>query len=278
MSLETSIQRHYTRPGLLDGIRDAIRAAGGDPARPTLDDLAPYDEFHLGGREATRMLITRLAAVVRPGARVLDVGCGLGGPARVLAHETGCEVVGVDLTEDFVAAGTALTAAAGLADRVRLVQGSATALPLDDGTVDAAWQLHVGMNLPDKAAVAREVHRVLRPGGVFVVYDLMGAGNGVLTFPVPWASEPAFSAVESPAAYRGHLEGAGLRVVDERDHRDVAVRFFDAMRDRMAQGLPPMLRPDVFVGSAAAERFANLGAAVRAGRITPVEMVAVRPG
>jgi len=267
MEVHEAVTSHYTRSERLEAVRAGIRAAGGDPDHPTLADLAPHDELHVGGLEATRMLIARLAGVARPGARVLDVGCGLGGPARVLAAETGCDVVGVDLTPEFVRAGTALTAAVGLADRVRLLEGSATGLPLDDGSVDAAWQLHVGMNIPDKAAVAREVHRVLRPGGVFVVYDIMGDGNEALRFPVPWATDPSFSAVEPPAAYRAHLEAAGFQVTDERAHGELARR---ALAARRAAGFRD-------AGSSGAP-FANLEEAVAAGRVAPVEIVAVRPG
>ena len=274
---DTTIARHYARPAMLESIRAAVRAAGGDPDRPALDDLAPYDEFHLGGREATLTLVDRLRDVARPGALVLDVGCGLGGPARVLADATGCDVLGVDLTPEFVEAGTALTRAVGLGDRVRLVHADATALPLDDASVDAAWQIHVGMNIPDKGAVAREVHRVLRPGGRYVVFDVMGDGNHVLRFPVPWASGPSLSAVEPPEAYRRHLEGAGLRVVGQHDRREIAQRFLAAMRERRARGEPLPMRTDVFIGPEAGERFANLGEAVQAGRVAPVEMVAVRP-
>jgi len=102
---------HYTRGDLLRAILDGLAVTGADQAELDSDDLSPVDEFHIGGRQATVELVDQLD--LRPGLRVLDVGCGLGGVSRYLARRFGVRVVGVDLTPEFVEVARELTPAAG---------------------------------------------------------------------------------------------------------------------------------------------------------------------
>jgi MPBQ/MSBQ methyltransferase len=269
------IQRHYARPALLEVVRGAVAEGGGDPDHPTLDELAPLDEFHLGARAATEEMIGRLGDRIGAHSVVLDVGCGIGGPARLLADRTGCRVEGVDLTAEFVRTGTALNDLTGLGDRVSLREADATALPFGDGALDAAWMLHVGMNIPDKAGVLREVHRVLRPGAVFLVYDVMGEGNDVLDFPLPWADDPSYSAVAPAGEYVRLLEEAGFRILHVEPRADIARAFFAGQRRAREDGTRPPMRGDLLL-SDAPTRFGNLAAAVQAGRVAPTEILAER--
>ena len=96
-SVQNNIEQHYGRGRILDSIIDALHASGKDLARLAPADLAPVDEFHIRGREATIELARR--ASLQPGMRVLDVGCGLGGSARYLATQYQCQVTGIDLTQ-----------------------------------------------------------------------------------------------------------------------------------------------------------------------------------
>ena len=121
--------------------------------------------------------------------KVLDSGCGLGGSARYLALEHGCEVTGVDLTQEYVEAATALAGRVGLADQVTFRQGSALDLPFADNNFDAVWTEHVQMNIEDKHAFYRESLRVLKPGGVLMFHDIFRGDAGDPHYPVPWAEE-----------------------------------------------------------------------------------------
>lgn len=271
------VRRHYGRAALLERIDDGLRASGVDPATATADDLKPVDEFHTGGLGATNALLDQLP--IGPRSRVLDVGCGLGGTARHVAQCFDCAVLGVDLTPAYVAAGRALTERAGLADRVELREGSAVELPVEEGSIDVALMLHVGMNLPDKAALMREVARVLVPGGTFGLFDVMsGRGEGALVFPLPWADDPASSFVEPPSAYRAAAEAAGLSVEAERDRGAFALDYFAAVfRAAEARGTPP-LGIHLLMGEAAGHKLRNYVANVEAGRAAPREMILRRPG
>lgn len=266
-----AIERHYTHGDMRAAILAAMEAQGLAPERLTLDDLAPLDELHTGGRAATRQILGLLG--LTEDTRLLDVGSGLGGPARVAAHERGCEVVGVDLTEEFVETARWLTSLVGLDDRVRFELGHGAGLPVDDGAVDAALMCHVGMNIPDKPAVFRDVRRALRGGGSLAVYDIMATGDqeGV-PYPLPWARDPGDSFVERPADYRDALGAAGFVVVHERPRRDIADAFFRGLREA---GPPAPLSQPAVMGDDLPRRLANLAEACDAGLLTPVEMLAV---
>src|SRR5882672_707886 len=130
-------ENHYTRPDLGKVILAALRSAGKDIDHLTPDDLAPVDEFHGGQRSAT----IRLAELVgfTGTERVLDVGSGLGGPARFLTWRYGCRVSGVDLITEFVRVAETLTQLTGLVGRVDYRQGSALDLPFEDMSFDVVW-------------------------------------------------------------------------------------------------------------------------------------------
>ncbi len=185
MSIDDKVMRHYGRDRLEEQIVEAVRAAGKDPDRLIASDLSPVDEFHLGWHEQTLAFAKELS--FGPGMLILDVGCGIGGPARSFAEFSGCRVAGIDLTPDFITVADALTRRCRLDDRVSFRQASALDLPFDDATFDGAIQFHVGMNISDKAAAFAEVRRVLKPGAAFGLYDIVRTGSGELPFPLPWA-------------------------------------------------------------------------------------------
>lgn len=268
-----AVSTHYARVGLIETIRSALETLGRSTASVTLDDLAPVDEFHMGGREATEQLVGQLGLAADD--RVLDVGCGLGGAARVVAARHGCRVTGIDLTAGYVEAGTALCRWTGLDRRIDLHHGSALAMPFADARFDAAYMMHVGMNVADKAALCAEVRRVLRAGATFGLYDVTRTGEGDLVYPLPWADAAENSVVATPAAYRATLEEAGFEVLRERDRRDFALDFFARMRARAeAAGGAPPLGIHLLMGDGARAKVENMVASLAAGRIAPIEIIA----
>lgn len=271
---EDDVTRHYTHGALEQAIRDGLAKLGEEAGPAAADDLAFVDEFHLGGRQATVELAAALD--LRPGIEVLDVGCGIGGAARVLAGRFGCRVVGIDLTPEYVQVAQALTAALGLAGQVEHRVASATALPFPDASFDVATMLHVGMNIEDKTALGRGVHRVLRPGGTFAVYDVMRVGAGELQYPVPWASRPEISFLAEPEVYRRALADAGFTIVSERDRRELAIDFLYRMRARVTESGPPPLGLHLLMGADARAKVGNILAALEAGVVAPIELIARR--
>ncbi|MCK6452370.1 MAG: methyltransferase domain-containing protein [Alphaproteobacteria bacterium] len=274
-TVEHSVQVHYTHGRLEQAILDALERAGKDIGRLTAADLAPGDEFHIGGLEATIEFADRLAAVkpIAPDMRLLDIGCGIGGPARYFAGERHCKVTGIDLTPEYVAVAAALSSRVGLADRTEFRHGSALALPFPDGRFDGAYMLHVGMNIADKSTLFHEVRRVLAPGAIFGIYDVMREKEGTLYFPLPWSSDPATSFVAGVPAYREKLRQAGFAIEKERNRRAYAIDFFRKVRARIEQSGPPVFATQIVMGPTAPVKVGNLLDAMERGLIGPTELV-----
>jgi ubiquinone/menaquinone biosynthesis C-methylase UbiE len=271
MELEQAVARHYAHGSLEQTILDALAAAGKDVNRLTPKDLAPVDEFHVGGRQATVAFAEQFGA--QSGMRLLDVGCGLGGAARYFASEHGCQVSGIDLSGEYVAVANALAALVGLGDRVSCQQGSALELPFAPGSFDGAYMFHVGMNIEDKSRLFRELRRVLVPSGVFGIYDVMRLVPGDLHYPVPWTSSAEVSFVSDAESYRHLLVAAGFEVVKERNRRDFALDVFGQMRARAASGGPGPLGLHIVMGANAAQKVKNMVGDISTGLIAPIEMI-----
>jgi len=213
-----TVADHYAPGDLTAAVLGALRAAGKDLDHLTPTDLAPLDQYHIGGIGTTRDL-ARLAGI-GDGIRVLDVGGGIGGPARLLADEFGASVTVLDLTAEYCRVGAMLTERTGLTERVTFRQGDALDLPFEDGQFDLVWTQHSSMNIEDKGRLYGEIHRVLRPGGRLAILEAMAGPNQPIQFPVPWARDPAISFLQTPAAVRAILATTGFQVTAWNDLTD----------------------------------------------------------
>ncbi len=272
MSTEAAVAGHYGRGKLEELILGAVAREGKDPENLTAGDLAAVDEFHVGGLEATQELAKHME--LRPGLRLLDVGSGLGGPARYFAAEHGCRVTGIDLTEEFVRVAGSLTRRTKLDGLAEFRQGSALELPFERGTFDRAYMIHVGMNIADKAGIFREVRRVLKAAGLFTVFDILRTGDGAIRYPVPWALSEETSFVAKVEDYRDALQNAGFRVAQERGRGPFAIEFTERMMARMAQGGPPALGLHLLMGEKTPVIVGNILGAMKEGVLEPVELYA----
>lgn len=268
---EDTVAEHYSRqPELIETILDAVEAAGGDRHAPIPEQLAGVDEFHLGGRRATAAVLDAIAAAVDgPPRDAFDAGCGIGGPARAIARLMRATVYGVDLTPSFVTTARRLSELVGLEDRTSFEVGSILSVDRPDASFDLATLFHVGMNIDDKAALFTELARLVRPGGLVAVYDVMRLDEGTIEFPVPWASDADMSHVATPAEYADAMTAAGLRPEEPVDRRDVA-------KAALAAG-PQPVNLGHLMGVDFGAMFTNLVSAVGAGIVAPVQVLARRP-
>jgi len=205
------VKEHWERDGLSRAVLDALLASGSDLETLTIEDLAPLDQFHGGGLGFTRRLAN--LAELQPGMRILDVGGGLGGPARTLAVEFGCHVTVIDLAESYVEAGRMLTALLHLDDHVAFHVGDALGLPFEDGAFDVVWTQNSGMNIADKERLYAGFHRVIRPGGLLVTQEPMSGTERPPIYPLMWAPDPATDFLRDPDEIRALIESVGFRPV-----------------------------------------------------------------
>jgi sarcosine/dimethylglycine N-methyltransferase len=206
----TARSRYYEGPDLVEPVFRALGEAGLDTSALDVDDLASLDEFHALGRAAT-VAVAELSELA-PGMRLLDAGAGIGGPSRYLAARHGVEVVALDATERFCRLNERLCRATGLGDRVQVVLGDATAMPLGDGSFDRAWTQALIQNVADKAALLRELHRVLVPGGTLSMFEVLSRSTEQVHFPVPWGDGPQDSFLVGAHELRELAESAGFAV------------------------------------------------------------------
>ena len=255
------VRDHYRATGLTERLKTALAALGPEDQQFTPQQLAALDQFHTRGLAAT-VELAKLAGITAD-MSVLDVGSGVGGPARFLAATYGCQVTGVDLSEPFVDAARYLTERTGQSGRVSFETGSALDLPFDDGRFDVVLLQHVAMNIADRAGLYREIRRVLKPGGRFLTYDVVSNGGEPL-YPVPWARTPATSYLLTATATHQAIEPVGFRTLISRDDSEAGKAWFMAMR---ASGPPPSPNLGVVMGRDIVELSANLGRNLVEGRL-----------
>lgn len=273
MSNDKTVSNHYAHGSLLNAIQAAIAKLGKTVDRVTIEDLAPVDEFHIGGRLATEHFLEQLN--FNGQKHVLDVGCGLGGAARFAASKYHSTVTGIDITEEYIDTGNALCEWVSLGESITLKKESALSMSFQDEAFDGGYMMHVGMNIEDKMTLFTEIYRVLKPGALFGVYDIMRIDDGELAYPVPWAEQDSTSMLAKPNRYRQALVDAGFEVSKENNRRDFALDFFQKTRARTeANGGPPPLGLHTLMQESTAVKLNNMVNGIASNNIAPVEIIA----
>jgi len=256
--MNDAVREHYTPAGLTE----RLKAVLGPQTRPlTPQQLGALDQFHTRGLAATADL-AKLVGITADSS-VLDIGSGIGGPARFLAATYGCRVTGVDLSESFVEAARYLTSRTGQNDLISFQVANALELPFGDGTFDVVLLQHVAMNIADRASLYREIRRVLKSGGRFAMFDVVLNG-GEPHYPVPWARTAQTSFLLTANATREVIEQAGFRQLVSQDDTEAAKEFFAQLR---ASGPPPTPNLGVVMGPDFPQLAGNLGRSLMEGRV-----------
>lgn len=269
------IHSYYSPNDLYNRIIEGLNKLGKDPATVTLDDLQPVDEFHIRGDTATKELIK--LAEFTPDMHILDVGCGIGGSTRRLAHETGCRVTGIDLSDAYIDTAERLTELLNMQDRVTFHATSALDLPYEDDSFDGVWSLQMNMNVEDKLAWLKETCRVLKPGGRAVLYEVCGGKNTPQHFPVPWAQDSSMSFLVPPDAFRDLIVAAGFEIAVWNDKTDLARQAFSKVKKPEGPPTLPALGVYMLVGEDVSTKAYNLHLNLDEERVSLIETVAVKP-
>jgi ubiquinone/menaquinone biosynthesis C-methylase UbiE len=266
------VREHYASEGVVARVLAALRNVNGPEVPISPDTLAPIDHFHGKGAIATE----ELAAMLQPEAsdHILDIGGGIGGPARWIASKYGCRITGVDLTPGFCEAARELNNLTGLAGRVNILHGSALAIPVPDASFDRAYSQAVLMNISDKLAFLREAFRVLRPGGLLALSFVGSGPAGEPYYPLPWAATAATSFLATLNEVRSDLLGAGFEIVTLCDtSTGVAAAPSPVLRKLETEGLPP-LGEHVVTGEGAKTWRINAMRSLRDHRTSMIEALA----
>ena len=277
MHADPKVLEHYESGQLLQRLDAELRQDGIEPVHATPEDLAPYDQFHGRGIEATTELAGRMPA--GSSDHLLDIGSGLAGPARYMARHFGCRVTGIDLSGEFCTIARILNGRQNCADQITVEQGDAQAMPFTAATFDGAYTMNATMNIADDRALFGEVHRVLKPGGWLMLSEVArGPGPGP-DFPLPWANEPASSFLASKAEFCTRLEASGFVVERLQDMTEAALDY--ARRTRRiidAGGRPPHRAVPLILGDRGEVAIRNLARAVRNRATVPIEVFCRRSG
>ncbi len=276
--VQSLVREHYRQPELGQALLAALARSGTDIASLRREDLAPIEEFHIGGREATRAL-ARVAGL-QPGWRVLDLGSGIGGPARTLAAEFGCNVVGVDLVEESCRTAADLTARVGLSDRVQFRCADALDTGLESASFDAVVLEHVNMNIADKGGLFYEAARVLRPGGRLALYEICAGPVSPVHFPVPWAVDARTSFLIAPEVLRWDTEAAGFKALVWEDVSRPAMEQFQTVLANLEQSAPnaPPLGINLVMGADAKQKITNVVRNLEEARVRLIRAVLALTG
>jgi SAM-dependent methyltransferase len=275
MASPNPIAHHYGRSGIADRVLAALREANGAGAAVTPEALAPIDHFHGRGVLATGELVALLKPA--PGERLLDIGSGVGGPARWVAAKCLCHVTGVDLTPEFCEAARALNKACGMTDRVTILEGSALDLPVPDAAFDRAYSQNVIMNIADKPRFYGEAFRALRPGGVLALSNVCAGEAGEPYFPVPWATTSETSFLATVEQTRADLEAAGFDIVSFEDTTDTHKEAARREMERLDSAELPSLSPRLIMGGRLREMRINSVRSQADGRVRTIEVLARKP-
>jgi ubiquinone/menaquinone biosynthesis C-methylase UbiE len=269
-----SIETHYTHGGLLKRIFTALERAGHETCELTPEILGPIEHLHTGGLGFTKEQAEKVGFT--SGMQVLDLGCGVGGPARYIGSAYGCNVVGIDLTAEFIEVADELTKRCGLTEKVSFQQGNALDLPFENERFDVVFCQNLTMNIHDKSGMFREVHRILRPGGKFTSVDHTQGPTGDPYYPIGWANTPEISFLVSPKEMRRLLEQSGFRIVDWTDCSAKVLELAHKAREAAKSSSTNPLGLHVVLGEDYPERQRNLQRSLQENRLVYVMVTAER--
>ncbi|BBK40837.1 SAM-dependent methyltransferase [Allostella vacuolata] len=269
------IESPWGAADIFERILDAMRASGLTTGSVTIEQLAPVDHIHARGFAATRELADSLA--IRAGDRIVDIGCGIGGPARYLADRFGCHVEGIDITVPFVEAGNKLSEMTGMLDCVTIRHGDGQKLPYEDESFDGGYAQHVTMNVADRDRFFAEAFRVLRPGAFFALTEHGLGAAGTPHHPVPWSDDGAGAYLLPPERTIASLGAAGFQEVEVVGTGEEYLQGYRKMISLMDEGALPPLGVHIILGPAASEKIRNAARNIEESRTRPVRIMCRKP-
>jgi len=263
-SLNKSIENHYHKEGLYEDIINRLKEQNIAIDNVKRSDIAGTDEFHVRGATVSKQLANSINI---NGLNVLDVGCGLGGPCRMLADEYNCQATGIDLSNEYIRTATKLSELVSLNNKTTFIQGDATVLPFDDKTFDVVWTQHVQMNIPNKEKFYSEINRVLKTDGYFLFYDILKKGSRKVNYPMPWASIADHCFLFKYEDMHRLLTELELTKVQCLNQTQAGIDYFDELMARINNLGPPKMGLNVLMGESTKTKLMNLLSYLKNGEL-----------
>jgi ubiquinone/menaquinone biosynthesis C-methylase UbiE len=263
-NLNQKLENHYLKEGLFEDIINRLKEQEIDLDQVKRSDIAGTDEFHVRGAVVSKELAQTINL---SGLKVLDIGCGLGGPCRMLADEYNCQTTGIDLSAEYIRTASELSKLVNLDNKTTFIQGDATNLPFDNNAFDVVWTQHVQMNIPDKKKFYSEINRVLKVGGHFLYYDILRKGDGEINYPMPWASTADLSFLFKENEMDNILEQLGLAKEQSTDETQAGVDFFNVLVAKLKEFGPPKMGLNVLMGESTKPKLMNLLTHLQSGEL-----------
>ena len=263
-NLNQNIKNHYLKEELYEDILNRLKEQGIDLNEVKRSDIAGVDEFHVRGAAVSEELADSLNL---EGATVLDVGCGLGGPCRMLADEYNCQVTGLDLSKEYIRTAKELSKLVKLDSKTSFIRGDATSLPFEDNAFDVIWTQHVQMNIPNKEKFYSEISRVLKSGGHFLYYEILKKGDGEVNYPMPWASTSEISFLFKEAEMDNFLTKFGLTKEQSNDQTIYGIDFLDALFAKLKEFGPPKIGLNALMGETTKQKLVNVLGHLKSGEL-----------
>lgn len=255
LQLDSKIEKQYYTPDLYEDILNRLKQQGISLGKVRRSDISGVDEFHVRGAEVSRELVKEINLT---NLKVLDIGCGLGGPSRMLADEFNCQVTGIDLSNEYIRTAQKLSELVGLNGKTNFIQGDALNLPFENKSFDVVWTQHVQMNIADKTRFYSEIRRVLTDNGILIYYDIFSNKGGDVNYPVPWANEPAVSFLQTIPGMNKILEELNFIKIQTTDQTDKALLFLNNLFEEIKLNGPPKIGLNVLMGTSTKEKLGNI--------------------
>jgi len=253
--LNTLIENHYFTPELFEDILERLKGQEINLNNVSRNDIAGVDEFHVRGAEVSKELVRDLGL---RDSHLLDIGCGIGGPSRMLADEFNFNVTGIDISHEFIRTAQKLSDLVGLNHKTKFLQADALDLPFESESFDVVWTQHVQMNISDKAKFYSEIERVLTNNGTFIYYDIFRKDKEDVDYPVPWANDASVSFLETISNMDKILTDLGFLKIQSTDQTYKASQFLIGLFEKLKLNGPPELGLNVLMGNSTKEKLENI--------------------